>query len=330
MDRDLPHRVLYVGDRAAGRRVDSFLALRFSDWSRAAFARFIREGLVASDDRALKPSTTLRDGEVLRIWIPGIAPYESPPALPPILHEDGAVIAFDKPAGLLMHPVGQKFAYGLIGLLREARPGADVDLSHRLDRETSGVVIATKTVEANLAMKEAFQSRAVSKLYWAIVRGVPAWDSTTVDAPLGPAAGSAVNLRRGVDPSGDAAVTSFEVLSRMDGHALVACRPVTGRTHQIRAHLEHTGFPILGDKLYGQPDDVFLEQLRVGLTDRVRAAIGFPRHALHARQVAFPHPVSGQVLKVTAPMPADMGAIVDGAAPRWDLGPDLSSAESTP
>jgi 23S rRNA pseudouridine1911/1915/1917 synthase len=171
-------------------------------------------------------------------------------------------------------------------------------------------------------MKEAFQSRAVSKLYWAIVRGVPAWDSITIDAALGPAAGSAVNLRRGADPGGDPAVTKVRLLARLPAHALVACKPVTGRTHQIRAHLEHAGFPLLGDKLYGQPDDIFLEQLRVGITDRVRAAIGFPRHALHARAIAFPHPVSGQVLKVTAPLPPDLQAIVDGATPRWDATPE--------
>ncbi len=125
----------------------------------------------------------------------------------------------------------------------------------------------------------------------------------------------------GVHPDGAHARTRFKVLSRLGEHALVGCKPLTGRTHQIRVHLDHLGFPILGDKLYGQPDGIFLENLRVGPTDRVRAAIGFPRHALHARSLAFPHPRSGQVVRVRAPLPADMRAIVEGGTPAWPAEP---------
>ena len=107
------------------------------------------------------------------------------------------------------------------------------------------------------------------------------------------------------------------MLAENQGVTLVAIRLITGRKHQIRVQFSHRGFPILGDKLYGQPDDVFLEALRVGPTDRVKAAIGFPRHALHARAIAFPHPVSGQAIRITAPLPADMRAVVEGAAPTW-------------
>jgi 23S rRNA pseudouridine1911/1915/1917 synthase len=235
-----------------------------------------------------------------------------------VLFEDAEVMAVDKPAGLLMHSAGQKWAYGLIGLARDARPDAAIDLAHRLDRDTSGVVLITKTVDANRAMKDAFQSRRVSKTYWALVRGVPDWEETVCDAPIGSAIGSSVELKMGVNPDGAHARTRFKVLQRLSTYALVGCKPLTGRTHQIRVHLFHLGFPILGDKLYGQTDDIFLEHLRVGPTERVRAAIGFPRHALHARSLAFPHPRSGQVLRVRAPLPADMRAIVEGAAPSWE------------
>ncbi|MFZ5479425.1 MAG: RluA family pseudouridine synthase [Myxococcota bacterium] len=310
-------RVVPVTDRAAGRRLDVFLSLRFSDWSRTELTRWIKQGLVVSDQRTLKPSTTLRLGEVLRVYIPGIAPTEEAPPLPPVLFEDDWLMVVDKPAGLLMHSVGQKWAYGLVGLARGARPDCEcVDLAHRLDRETSGVVVLTKTHYANRHLKDMFQARKVSKTYWALVRGVPGWEETACDAPLG-AAGAEVELRQGVRPDGAPARTRFKVLERLAGHALVACKPLTGRTHQIRAHLEALGHPILGDKLYGQPDDVFLEQLRVGPTDRVRAAIGFSRHCLHARGIAFPHPHTGQIVKVKAPLPADMRAIVEGAPPAW-------------
>lgn len=315
---DQPHRVVPVTDRAAGRRLDVFLSLRFPDWSRSRLAGFIRSGHVVSDLRALKPSSTLKEGEVLRVYIPGIAPIDAAPPLPPILHEDEWMIALDKPAGLITHPVGQKWAWGLIGVVRRARPGARVDLAHRLDRDTSGVVIVTKHLDANRHMKQMFAERKVGKIYWAIVRGVPTWDRITADAPLGPAIGSAVNLRQGANPDGQVAKTMFKVLHRLERFALVACKPLTGRTHQIRAHLEHLGFPILGDKLYGQPDDVFIELLDHGPTERVRAAVGFPRHALHARAIAFPHPRSGQILRIRAPMPADMRAVLKGAEPRWE------------
>lgn len=314
-----PHRVVEVNVRGAGRRADAYLAARFSDWSRSAFARFIREGLVVSDARGpVKPSTTLTEGEILRVYVPGLAPDAPPPPLPPVLFEDETLLALDKPAGLLMHSVGQKWAYGLVGLARGARPDADVDLSHRLDRETSGVVLLTKTAEANRRMKELFQTRMVGKTYVALVHGVPPWEDVTCDAPLGDAIGSTVELRRGPNPAGDVARTRFTVVQRLDRLTLVACRPLTGRTHQIRAHLEVLGHPILGDKLYGQPDDIFLENLRVGPTDRVRAAVGFPRHALHARSITFPHPRTGQALKLEAPLPADLRAILEGAPARWE------------
>ncbi|MBM4367646.1 MAG: RluA family pseudouridine synthase [Deltaproteobacteria bacterium] len=326
MDKSAPHRVLNIRDRAAGRRADVFLALRFPDWSRSAFARFIRDGLVQSDERALKPASTLRHGETLRVYVHGLAPSSLPPSMPPVLYEDEWLIAVNKPPGLLMHPVGQRFAWALVGLVREARPEAHIDLSHRLDKDTSGVVLLTKHEDANRHMKACFMRRRVSKVYLAITRGQPPWDEFDLHAPLGHAPGSTVLLRRGHDPAGESAHTRFVVSRRMATHALVECHPTTGRTHQIRAHLEHLGFPILGDKLYGQPDTVFLELLEAGVTDAVRAAVGFPRQALHAHQICFPHPATGQMLRVTAPLAPDMQAIVEGAAPSY---PNEASTEAS-
>lgn len=314
---DRPYRPLLITEKAAGRRADVFLALRFSDWSRSAFSRWIKEGEIVSEDRSLKPASTLREGERLRVYVPGIAPVVAAPELPPVLWEDDVMLAILKPPGMLMHPVGQKWAWSLLGAVREARPDAHIDLSHRLDKETSGVVLLSKTVEANRAMKDAFMTRRVGKVYWAIVRGVVPWEEQTLDAALGHREGSLVNLRVGVRPDGDRAVTRFRVLERMADHTLVACKPITGRTHQIRVHLEHLGFPILGDKLYGQPDTVWLEHLKDGATDAVKAAIAFSRHCLHARSVVFPHPVTGQMVRVKAPMPDDMRAVVHGATPTW-------------
>lgn len=314
---DRPFRRVFVPGSAAGRRADVFLSLRFSDWSRTRIARAITEGLVVSDDRPLKPSTTLRSDEVLRVFIPGIAPSGAPPPFPPVLYEDAHLLAIDKPAGMLAHPSGQRWEYAVIGLVREARPDIKPDLAHRLDRETSGVMMITKTPEANRYMKEVFQQRRVSKTYLAIVHGSPAWEETLADGPIG-LCGNELELRRAVREGGDTASTRIEVRQRLGALSLVACRPLTGRTHQIRVHVESVGHPILGDKIYGQPDAVFLEYMDRGPTPAVRKAVGFPRQCLHAHSLAFAHPISGQILKIVAPLPPDMQRVVDGAPPRWE------------
>ena len=300
-------RSLRILPAEAGMRVDVFLSLRFPDWSRNAVAGAIRAGEVRSTGRRLKPSTTLRAGEELRIQSP--APDLPKPDCPPLLHEDGSVLAFAKPPGLLMHPVGRDFAWGLINLARDRFPGEDLHLGHRLDRETSGVVVVSRSAEANRRVKEAFKARACVKTYWAIVRGRPEWEEVTVDAPLGPDTESPVRLKQAVRPDGAAALTEVRVLRRLAAHTLVSCRPRTGRTHQIRVHLEHLGLPILGDRLYGQDPEVFLGLFEKRPVRALHQRLGHPRHCLHARALHLPHPEGG-MLRVRAPMPADMARVI--------------------
>lgn len=309
-------RGVIVDERSAGRRVDAWLAARFSAFSRTLIARMIREGEVESEERKLKPSSTLHMGERLRIYVPGIAPDRPPPPLPPILHEDDRIIVFDKPAGLLMHPAGMRWAWALIGLAKQARPGHHLDLVHRLDRDTSGVVVLSKDAAANAFLKRAFRDYGVYKTYQALARGLIPWDQQELIAPLGRSPTSEVKLRQAVVPDGQRSRTTFKVLQRLAAHTLVACQLHTGRTHQIRVHLEHLGFPLLGDRLYGHPDAVFLHVLEHGLTPFVRQATGFPRQALHAWKLVIPHP-DGHELRLTAPLPPDMAAIVAGQAPSW-------------
>ncbi|MCB9779777.1 MAG: RluA family pseudouridine synthase [Alphaproteobacteria bacterium] len=328
------YRDLTIGDRAAGRRVDSYLSLRFPDWSRTWFATRIKAGLVVSEERALKPSSKLRLGEKVRIHIPGIAPTEAPPPLPPVLYEDDRVVVLDKPPGLLCHPAGGRWAYAVIGLLRRERPDDRIDLVHRLDRDTSGVLVLTKDLDANVFLKDEIQARRVHKIYQAVSRGRIPWDQQEIRAPIGDHPDSEVRLKQGVVPDGKKAWTTARVLARVgpaadaappshpDGHTLVELTLHTGRTHQIRLHMDHVGFPLLGDRLYGQPDQVFIESLEKGPDDPfVRTSVGFPRQALHCASMSFNLPGGGSVT-VHAPLAADLQAIVDGAAPRWPVDGD--------
>lgn len=317
MGDDRPFRRVVVIPSVAGRRADVFLATWFTDWSRTKLAQYIRDGFVESERRTLKPSSTLQAGEVLRVYVPGIAPVGAPPPLPPIIYEDEWLMALNKPPGMLTHPSGQRWEYGIIGLARAERPGLPMALAHRIDRDTSGVLVLTKNVDADRKLKLYFKERKVHKTYHAIVRGVVPWEEQMVDGPIG-IAGRKLELRRAVVEGGDPAKTRVKVLRRMEGYTLVGCKPVTGRTHQIRVHLEHVGHPILGDKIYGQPDEVFLEYMDLGPSAAVRAAVGFPRQCLHARAIRFPHPITGAPLKIVAPLPDDMRAIVKGAAPKWE------------
>ena len=298
--------------------MDAFLAKRFPSYSRTQIVQFIRNGQVLSESRKLKPSTILNMNERLRLFVPGLVPTTPPPPLPEIVYEDHRLIVVNKPSGMLVHPAGDLFVWALIGLVKDARPSDTLDLVHRIDRETSGVVLISKDKEANAFLKTKLANREVQKYYHAIVRGVPEWEFMDIKKPIAINEYSEVRLRRHVQDGGQFCHTTATVLQRMGEYSLVECALHTGRTHQIRVHMEHVGYPLLGDKLYGQPDWVFLDYLEHRVTDRMRAAVRFPRHCLHAAIVRFPHPDGGHK-KVRAPLPSDMAEIVSGAEPRWNI-----------
>lgn len=316
-------RTVIIRERDVGRRVDAYLAKRFPAYSRTKIVQYIREDRVVSESRKLKPSAILQMGERLRLYVPGLVPTTPPPPLPDILYEDDRIIVANKPSGMLVHPAGSQFVWALIGLFKTARPEGKLDLVHRIDRETSGAIVLTKDKEANSFIKIKLANREVQKTYRAIVRGVPEWDVLDIDAPIGIDEESEVRLRRCVREDGQKSRTTVTVIHRMKGYSLVECALHTGRTHQIRVHMEHAGFPLLGDKLYGQPDWVFLDYLKHRQTDRMREAICFPRHCLHAATIRFPHP-DGGFKKIRAPLPLDMQSIVEGAVPFWKK-PEQSS-----
>jgi 23S rRNA pseudouridine1911/1915/1917 synthase len=191
-----------------------------------------------------------------------------------------------------------------------------LDLAHRLDRETSGTLIITRNKKSNSFIKIQLEKRNMNKVYKAIVRGNPDWDELDLSAPIAENSGGELRIRRVIDEAGAPSRTTFRVLKHMKEHSLIECTLHTGRTHQIRVHLEHLGYPILGDKIYGQPDRTFLNYLRKGITPSLREETCFPRHALHAYSITFMHP-NGVQKTVVAPLPDDMSEIVNGREPSW-------------
>jgi 23S rRNA pseudouridine1911/1915/1917 synthase len=298
-------RKIPVPERADGMRLDRFLARRFSDRSRAWFLKGIQKGEVCDDqDRPLRASARVRGGQILHLFLPGIAPDGPPPEMPPVVYEDEHVLVIDKPPGLLAHPTGTSFAWSVIGLARETWPGQDLDLVHRLDRDTSGCLVLSRDLETNRFLKRRFIEGDMEKHYIALVRGDVPWDQQTLEGPIGPK-GGIIRIQMGVREDGQSARTDVTVLERKEALSRVTCHIHTGRTHQIRVHLDAAGFPVLGDRMYGVPPEVFLRTLDHGPDEQVIRAAGAPRQALHAARLSFPHP-DGHTVHVEAPTPRDM------------------------
>ena len=297
------YRQIEVPEGCDGMRLDRFLARRFAERSRSWLVEGIRAGQVRDDqERPLRPSARVREGQQLRLYLPGIAPSGSPPPFPTILHEDARVVVLDKPAGMLAHPAGVDFTWAVISLCKERWPDERVDLVHRLDRDTSGCILISRDIEANRFLKKAVHDREVLKEYQAICKGRIPWDKRHLKGSIGPD-GGVIRIKMAVREDGLSAHTEVQVLARSDAMTRVGCVLHTGRTHQIRVHLAAEGFPLLGDRMYGVEPEVFLHTLDHGVDDFVRERAGAPHHALHARRVRFPHP-DGGVADVTSPWPA--------------------------
>jgi 23S rRNA pseudouridine1911/1915/1917 synthase len=295
-----------VPEGGSGTRLDRLLSRWFRDWSRSALVRGIKQGLVTDDSgRVLRPSFQVKAGQQIHIAIAGIAPSEAPPPFPPIVYEDDQVVAIDKPSGLVAHPTGSAFVWSVISLAKMRWPEAQMDLCHRLDRDTSGVLVLTKDKVANQHIKASFKAGRVDKVYEAICRGTIEWDEMDCTAPIGPR-GEEIRIQQGVRADGAVASTQFEVLGRKAGLSRVRCQIGTGRTHQIRVHLEHLGYPVLGDRLYGVAPEVFLHTLKHGTDAWTRTQTGAPRHALHCAQMRLAHPSTGEELAVAAEVASDM------------------------
>ncbi len=300
----------------AGWRLDRYLMekIRRLDPEKAAF--LVEHRLDTADGARLAPDSLVQPGLTFSLWREAEPEPETPLHFG-VVHDDGALLVVDKPAGLPIHPTARYFEHTFTAVAKARYPDRKVDPAHRLDRETSGLLACGSAPEWTTRLKRAFADGQVAKVYLALALGAPAGEAFEVDAPLALTLQSEVRVRMHVHFAGAAARTGFEVLGRRtapDGAAVVllACHPRTGRQHQIRAHLHHAGLPLVGDKIYGSDELIFDRFTRKALTEADRAALRLDRHALHAWRLAFPHPRTGEPAAFEAPLPPDLQAFWDG------------------
>ncbi len=304
-----------VSASGAGQRIDRFLALSFPYRSRTQWAALIKAGRIRVNDLQSRPSHPLQAGDVL-IYLPGRRPEPKVSRKYRVVFEDPWLLAVRKPANLPVHPSGRYFHNTLLLMLASDR-GEELDTTHlrivhRLDRETSGLILFAKGRESASSLSTQFENREIRKVYLAIVHGRPDRDRFVVDAPIGRDPSSPVRKAQTVRPEGLRSRTGFRVLRRGPEHSLIAARPFTGRLHQIRVHLRHAGYPIVGDKVYGKDPTLFLRFISDHLTRRDRATLLWHRQALHAWKLSFRHPGTGIQTRLHAPVGRSWLRFADG------------------
>jgi 23S rRNA pseudouridine1911/1915/1917 synthase len=332
MSTDLPSwpQKFIVAPEQAGQRLDVFLAEQLPTFSRATLRRAIDAGHVHVEDESCKASLRLREGN--RVVIDQVAaPREGPaPQKIPleILYEDDAIVVVNKRAGMIVHPAKGHWEGTLASALAHhfgplssrggpTRPG----IVHRLDRDTSGVIVVAKNDQAHDALAAQFKSREVEKEYLAIVAGVMDRDRDVVDEPIGdhPTQREKKAIRR-EDANARPAVTVFEVVERFAGYSLIRALPRTGRTHQIRIHLAHIKCPVLCDRLYGGRSKITELELiphgKIGQDQQLHATTLLFRQALHAHRLRITHPVTGEKMQFEAAIPADIERTLE-ALRKW-------------
>ena len=325
---------LFVSPEEHGLRLDHFLAKRCTWRSRTKIEELIQTDRVVLEGRTARPARKVHAGEAIVVLLPrpkreidwrtgtqrgGAARAEAGKQLA-ILFEDASLLAVDKPAGIPVHPGGRLLEDTVITRLHQRHRVGDPTLAederivpklcHRLDLETSGVLLVAKSDAVAAEMNRQLRQRETIKEYLVIVHGVVRDDEFEIDAPIGDHPSSLVSNRRGVVPGGSPSRTGVKVERRFRDFTLVRCRLFSGRRHQIRCHLHHAGYPIVGDKVYGLDEEFFLayyeDRLDAGMLERLL----LPRQALHATRLLVNHPTTREPLEVNSPLPRDLADFV--------------------
>jgi|GEM_PF-55345 len=331
----------HIGSHAEGQSLVNFLASRFTYFGTDHWIQLIQKGDVLLNDSVASPEYSLRAGDKVS-YCALMRPEPTVPTRIPVVYEDEDLLIVNKPAHLPVHPTGRYLRNTLISLLHKQRKTKQLFLAHRIDRETSGICVITKSTLAKEKMYWQFFNNEIDKTYWGLVWGKPTPASGVIDAPLGLAQGpgskssSQIRIKQAVDGSNaKQAKTKYHTLSTKLIHApewtppawktmpsegpwpisLVEAKPITGRTNQIRVHLAHVGAGIVGDKLYDPDERIFLafkDQNRdlkipkgsfVQLNSELKRRLVLDAHALHARKIGFRHPRTGDWLELEAAAP---------------------------
>lgn len=311
----VPQVTLTVPLALIGRRLDQGLAELFPNYSRSRLAGMVKDGAILLDGVAAQPKSKLLGGETI---IATLTPREEELAFKPevlpieAIYEDDAIIVINKPAGLVVHPGAGNWSGTLLnGLLARNPQVANLPragIVHRLDKDTSGVMVAAKTEAAQLSLVRQLQARTMKRIYNALVRGYVK-DSGTVDAPIDRHPRERTKMavigdtRRGESNAGKSAVTHYRPMERYEFHSLIECSLETGRTHQIRVHMQFIGFPLEGDPVYGPT----MTKIDAHVRDTFNA---FGRQALHARRLTLEHPVTSEAMTFESPLPEDMQELI--------------------
>jgi 23S rRNA pseudouridine955/2504/2580 synthase len=292
---------LEVGEEEAGQRIDNFLLARLKGVPKSRVYRILRSGEVRVNSGRIAPAYRVATGD--RIRIPPIRVAQRPERAPaphrelPILHEDDALLAIDKPAGLAVHG-GSGVAHGVIETLRSMRPEARfLELVHRLDRETSGVLLIAKKRSALTAMHAMLRERDLDKRYLTAVSGRFRNERQRVRLALQRRESGSAGPRVTVSAAGQPSETLLTLVERGADASLLEAQLLTGRMHQIRVHLAHLGHPVLGDDKYGNFE-----------LNRELRKQGLKRMFLHAARLAFEHPLTGRAMEISAPLPQDLAS----------------------
>lgn len=295
-------------DAYKGWRLDRALAAAVPTLSRERLKALIQSGAVEAQGSTVRdPALKVRGGEALRVAVPEVLPAHNEPQDIPltIVFEDEHLLVVDKPAGLVVHPAASNLngtlvnallhhcAGNLSGIGGVARPG----IVHRIDKDTSGLLVVAKTDVAHEGLAKQFAAHSIDRRYLAIVGGLPKAVQGTIDAPLARSATNRKKIAVVEEHRGKRAVTHWKRLEALKDAALIECRLETGRTHQVRVHLASIGHALLGDPVYGRAGKIHSKMLK---------ELGFQRQALHAAQLGFTHPVTKNRLSFSSAMPPDM------------------------